>query len=167
MIRGHSGAHAPPRNMRASLGQMNRYGQTQPIHPKHGLYRHSKSQLSTSLVQIRRPSTIIFRRSAFVLSMPLDCSKADFSHCLSSESKSTCTRSIFGLSCGFDAVSSSTILYCKLKLGKMIGSGERNWDQREGAEHRRWQEEAETESEDDLDALELARCRLMTSGQKF
>ena len=60
------------------------------------------------------------------LSMPLDCSKADFSHCLSSKSKSTHTKSISGLSCGFDAVSSSIILYCKLKLGKMIGSGERN-----------------------------------------
>jgi hypothetical protein len=41
------------------------------------------------------------------------------------------------------------------------------WDRREGAEHRRWQEEAETESEDDLDELELARRRLMTAGQKF
>ena len=40
-------------------------------------------------------------------------------------------------------------------------------DQREGAEHRQWQEEAETESEDDHDELELARCRLMTDGQKF
>ena len=41
------------------------------------------------------------------------------------------------------------------------------WDQREGAEHRRWQEEAEEESEDDHDELELARHRLMTNGQKF
>ena len=40
-------------------------------------------------------------------------------------------------------------------------------DQREGAEHRQWQEEAETESEDDHDELELARHRLMTDGQKF
>jgi len=41
------------------------------------------------------------------------------------------------------------------------------WDQREGAEHRRWQEEVGTESDDDLDELELARRRLMTDGQKF
>jgi hypothetical protein len=41
------------------------------------------------------------------------------------------------------------------------------WDQREGAEHRRWQEEAETESDDECDELELARRRLMTDGQKF
>ena len=41
------------------------------------------------------------------------------------------------------------------------------WDQREEAEHRRWQAEAETESEDDHDELELARHRLMTDGQKF
>ena len=41
------------------------------------------------------------------------------------------------------------------------------WDQREGAEHRCWEEEAEMESEDDFDMLELARRRLMTAGQKF
>lgn len=41
------------------------------------------------------------------------------------------------------------------------------WDQREGAEHRQWQEEAGEESDDDLDELELARRRLMTDGQKF
>ena len=41
------------------------------------------------------------------------------------------------------------------------------WDQREGAEHRQWQEEAETESEDDHDELELTRRCLMTNGQKF
>jgi hypothetical protein len=41
------------------------------------------------------------------------------------------------------------------------------WDQREGAEHRRWQEEAGSESDDDQDDLELARRRLMTDGQKF
>ena len=41
------------------------------------------------------------------------------------------------------------------------------WDQREGAEHRQWQEEAEEESEDDHDELELAHRRLMTNGQKF
>ena len=41
------------------------------------------------------------------------------------------------------------------------------WDQQEGAEHRCWEEEAEMESEDDLDALELAHHRLMTAGQKF
>jgi hypothetical protein len=29
------------------------------------------------------------------------------------------------------------------------------WDQRKGAEHRCWQEEAETESEDDLDELKI------------
>jgi hypothetical protein len=40
------------------------------------------------------------------------------------------------------------------------------WDQREGAEHRQWQE-AETESEDGHDELELARRRPMTDGQKF
>jgi hypothetical protein len=33
--------------------------------------------------------------------------------------------------------------------------------------HRQWQEEADTESEDDLDELELAHRRLMTDGQKF
>ena len=41
------------------------------------------------------------------------------------------------------------------------------WDQREGAEHRRWQAVAETESEDDHDELELARRCLMTDGPKF
>ena len=41
------------------------------------------------------------------------------------------------------------------------------WDQREGAEHRWWQEEAEEESEDDHDELELACHCLMTNGQKF
>ena len=41
------------------------------------------------------------------------------------------------------------------------------WDQREEAEHRCWQEEAETESEDDSDELELAHHRLMTVSQKF
>jgi hypothetical protein len=42
------------------------------------------------------------------------------------------------------------------------------WDQREGAEHRRWQEEAEVEGEDDdHDELEHARRLLMTDGQKF
>jgi hypothetical protein len=41
------------------------------------------------------------------------------------------------------------------------------WDQWEGAKHRHWQEEAEMESEDDLDELELACCHLMTAGQKF
>jgi hypothetical protein len=65
-------------------------------------------------------------RSTFVLRMPLDYLKANFSHCLSSGSKSTHMRSIFGLSCGFDAVLSSIILYCKSRQGKTIGSGERN-----------------------------------------
>ena len=41
------------------------------------------------------------------------------------------------------------------------------WDQREGAEHRHWQEGAETESEDDSDELEVACHRLLTAGQKF
>ena len=41
------------------------------------------------------------------------------------------------------------------------------WDQNEGAVHRQWQEEADTDGEDDLDELELARRRLMTDGQKF
>ena len=41
------------------------------------------------------------------------------------------------------------------------------WDQREGAEHRRWQEEAEIENEDDHDELELTHRHLMTDGQKF
>ena len=40
------------------------------------------------------------------------------------------------------------------------------WDQREGAEHRCWQEEAEGE-DDDLTELEHAHRRLMTDGQKF
>jgi hypothetical protein len=41
------------------------------------------------------------------------------------------------------------------------------WDQREGAQHRRWQEEAETDDEDDHDEVERARRLLMTDGQKF
>ena len=41
------------------------------------------------------------------------------------------------------------------------------WDQREGAEHRQWHEEAETESEDGHDVLELAHRHLMTDGQKL
>jgi hypothetical protein len=42
------------------------------------------------------------------------------------------------------------------------------WDQREGAEHRCWEEEAEPESENDnLTELECARRHLMTDGQKF
>jgi hypothetical protein len=42
------------------------------------------------------------------------------------------------------------------------------WDQREGAEHRRWEEEAEPESENDnLTELERTCRRLMTDGQKF
>ena len=62
MIHGRSRAREPSRSMRASLGRMNGCGQTQPIHQKHGPYHHSKSPLMESWVQIRRLSTIIFRR---------------------------------------------------------------------------------------------------------
>ena len=65
-------------------------------------------------------------RFAFMLSTLLDCLKADFNHCLSSRFKSTHMRSIFGLSCGSNAVSSSTILYYELKQEKTMGSGKRN-----------------------------------------
>ena len=69
----------------------------------------------------------IYFRFAFVLSMLLDYLKANFNHCLSSGSKSTHMRSIFGLSCGFDVASSFITSYCKLKQGVTIGSGEKNF----------------------------------------
>jgi hypothetical protein len=40
------------------------------------------------------------------------------------------------------------------------------WDEREGAEHRRREEEADTENEDATE-VQRARRRLMSDGQKF
>lgn len=65
-------------------------------------------------------------RSAFMLSMQLDCWRADFSPCLSFVSKLTLMRSIFGLLCASNVVSSSITLSCKLKKGETTQSGERN-----------------------------------------
>ena len=62
-----------------------------------------------------------------MLSMWLDYSKADFNHFLSSRFKSTLTTSIYGLSCGFNVVSSFIILCWKLRQEKTIRSGERNF----------------------------------------
>ena len=119
-------------------------GLTQPILPKLGQYHHSKSQLIVNWIQIRGHSTIIYQRwaffiaqcdplligllyrSAYVLSMPLDYWKANFSLCSSFVSKFILIRGICGPSCGSDAVSSSTTLSCKLRLGTSIQSGKRS-----------------------------------------
>ena len=69
----------------------------------------------------------MYFRFAFILSMLLDYLKVDFNHCLSSGSKSTHKRSIFGPSCGFNVASSFTTLYCRLRQEMTIRSGERNF----------------------------------------
>ena len=68
----------------------------------------------------------IYFRFAFVLSMQLVYSKANFNCPSSSKSKSTLTRSIYGLSCGLNVVSSFIILCCKLRQRKTIRSGKRS-----------------------------------------
>ena len=141
MIHGHFGAHAHTRNTTASLGQVNGCGPIRPIHPKHSFKKPTRRELSPDqrtfnyyLSKVRLISlfnhiilSCIYFRFAFVLSMLLDYLKADFSRCLSFGSKYTHTRSIFGLSCGFDAALSFITLYCELRQGTIIGNGERNF----------------------------------------
>ena len=111
----------------------------------------------------------IYFRFTFMLSMWLDYLKANFNHCLSSGFKSTLT-SIYGLSCGFDVVSSFIILCWKLRHGKTIGSGKRNSTisgiKERGLSTDTGRKELR-DSEDNHDELERACHHLITDGQKF